>query len=219
MVSKPKSKSILVHFKDLAQQTPGVPVILIARVSSPEQRRKGNIEDQLSRMRKKVKRRGSKVIKEYCEVAQGKNVRRATVRRAIRKARRTGAAIVFETMDRMLRHIKFNPKTNPNARVSDKKIERFLNIHRCVTFALLDNPKSSLKKIKRLRAKRGQRAKGNHGGGDNKPGKMVRRREKLLPRAIKLRKKGWSFRRIGERLGIAPMVACDWWHKREMYRF
>lgn len=208
--------STFVRFKDIPA---GTPVILFARVSTSGQDRNGNLDDQLSRMRKKADRYGFRVIDVFREVAPGRKVKRPTIKRAIRFARKTGAVVVFETLDRMLRHTMFNPKTNPNARVSHAKTERFLSIHYGVRIAVMDDPHASLKKIKRLRTKRGQKAKGNTGGGDNRPGKMVRRRQKLLPRVIKLRKKQSSFRQIGKRVGIAPMVAFDWWHKRKTYGF
>jgi hypothetical protein len=73
-------------------------------------------------------------------------------------------------------------------------------------------PNATLKQVERYRSKRGQRIKCAKGGRPRAtpPGQKKRRRVEFLPRVLRLRRKGWSIRRIGARLQLPTMTVSDW---------
>jgi hypothetical protein len=133
------------------------------------------------------------------------------VRWARKRAARTGKTVgilAFST-DRFLRNANYK-SAEPDLLPTRWEYRKLKWIAGDVPLLTWVNPDMPPPEVRGLQAKLGQDAKGNKGGGDRKPGWMKRRRARLLPEVLRLRRKGLSYGRIAKHEHISIRTAWNW---------
>jgi hypothetical protein len=185
---------------------PGEPVILCARESEyyPEWRR--YIQDQFDEMRRAFEPSGHPVHREFKDVEPGWKIRRPGLQEAYEEHLRTGYPIAFLNLNRALRPKEFHPSRNPNAKLSARKIEKFLSVYPGIHFILVEPDEE----IRSRMTKRGQASTGHRGGGDHRPGYKKRFREKWLEPVLELRQMGFGYGMIAKISGVKKPTVQKW---------
>jgi DNA invertase Pin-like site-specific DNA recombinase len=128
---------------------------------------------------------------------------------ALRYCRRHGIRVlVAEGLSRFLRNPDWHPKKRPHLKPTLDQLFELDHLARGVSLVTVLDPDSSEERS--FQTVRGQTQKGRHGGGDMMPGRMKRRRNKLLPKAVELRERGLSYRKIAGVLGADFRTVYDW---------
>ncbi len=201
-----KASDYIAHIDDLE---PGL-VVPYGRVSRRQQQRKGKLNHQIADLTSELERRGHDVTDGFKETASGWADDRTTLQLAILEAERVGAVVMAESADRFIRHPEFNPKTNPDILPTVYEFERLMIEAANVQLATLHHPDTHWKIVRSLQTKRGQRGSGHRGGRPAERFPKKARRLVKKPKAIALRKQGFSYRRIGRDLGVAWSTIRNW---------
>jgi DNA invertase Pin-like site-specific DNA recombinase len=163
------------HLEELIQREPK-PVVLLCRVSSPEQVRNGNLGEAEADALHTLRQLGVEPVATFSSWETSSVFGdRLTLERAIIAARQHSAILVAPSRDRFLRSRLFGRgqpmKIEPPATVEYQELLRMAG---GVPLATIEHPNSTAARSNQTR--RGQRAKGNSGGrprkqkrGDYKP--------------------------------------------------
>lgn len=175
------------------------PVVLLLRVSTPEQESAGNLTDQDTDVRRKLAAAG---IRESEVVAVVRGVEssrihagRPLLELAIGIARECGGRVVADSRDRFIRHVDSNNRVVEQAptHADFKLLHWFAHGIPLATIEDPDGPARSKQII------RGQTAKGHTGGRPRKV-RAKERRQDRIELARQLRNEGLSYRKISDRL-------------------
>lgn len=186
------------------------PVVLYARSSTRGQQRGGNLDDQLSELRRAAGTRP--VVGEYSEVANAAicNHSRCSLLRAICRARQMGAIVLAASRDRVLRHCdarQIDPANEKPYRYEYLELESMLD---GVQIASVIDPDLPQSQVRSLQTKRGHVAKGNAGGRprrDYQPRSLGARQRQA---AVRMRIEGASLSEIAAELGRSRSTIFDW---------
>lgn len=190
-------------------------VVLYLRDSDDTQ--DANLRYQKASLKAKVERKGFHVIDAFAEIAPGWRRRRSKLRRAILKAKRHGAVVVAESLDRFWRRRKRRDGTIPPLRKGEIKL--LLLEADGVELATFEHPDSPPGKVRAEQTKRGQQGRGRVGGRPKIKHPFAERKKKLLPEVLKLHRDGYSYSQIAKLLNCARSTAGRWGRNIKMRRF
>ncbi len=173
-------------------------VVLWCRETNPQF--SDNTLDQALRLNKAVRKFGAVAIKEFHHTGPGRNM--TVLRLAARYAKRHGACLLAEAIDRFARPADATQQPGPAEFAKLKTLG--------VPLLTVWAPDLDPSAVRSLRAKAGQASTGNKGGRPCKPGWKKRRRIELKPVVKRMRRNGESYRTIGRELNISHMTAKRW---------
>lgn len=101
---------------------PGDKVILCCRVSSHEQNRRRNLEDQETNLRREMEKRGAVVV--HVRKYEGSGVDPIWPAGAAAMAKEQGAKLVAETTDRFIRHPSYHSKKRPDLQAHGMHLDK-----------------------------------------------------------------------------------------------
>jgi hypothetical protein len=201
-----KLSNYIGHIDDLER---GQRIVLVARVSDRKQ--KDHLEGSLKLLRRECRARELVVVKEYVKIGSGKadveSDFKIEVAAAI--ARKWRAVILAESVDRLRRPSTFHRNINPYVRLTLDEIQRLMKDANGVKLYTLLHPDTSPSKVKAYQSNRGKKPKKNR----------KERKEKYVSYIMKLHEKGYSTRKISERIWlkfgeeISHMTIHNWTHK------
>ncbi len=208
--AKPSSR--FHHLQYLAELGIRWVVIIYLRVSTQQQADKGYLKSQRIRVCKAVKEAGFKIARcdgeevILTEVSEGK-VSRSSLEFLEILAEELCAIIVAEDVSRFIRAKDFHPIFNPSAQLTENDIDEFRQKYKRSPFATIIHPDANYREIKKYQKE--------FGTTDNKPkkhksGYKKRRRDKKLPKALRLYKKGASLGKISRLIKVAKSTVADW---------
>lgn len=203
---KTKSSAKIISLENFCKNYKSTSIISYARASryyTDWRRYLGQQHDTIENAMSKHKR---SVHRKYDDVSPGYNIERRQLQKAVELSRKTKYPIVVQDIDRLLRHKNFHPINSPYLKPTKKQKKRFLSHYHDVTFVVIDRTED----IKKNKTVRGQKFKKNKGGGDHVSGYRKRRKAQCMPKAVEMRAKGYSYRRISKRLGIAISTLHMW---------
>jgi hypothetical protein len=192
----------------------GSKVIIVARVSTVQQQ--SNLADQVGNLSRWVAEQGALVVGDPFEHA-GSGSDPFWLRWPASSARQHQAVILAESVDRLIRHPGFNPKTCPDAQPRESDLEELRACTEGVILATLLPPEATPEEIRSFQRRRGQAAKDNFGGRPRKR-KWKQRRLARLHLARNMRDEGYSYREIADCLNErddgfcnqTPMTIFNW---------
>ncbi|MBL7186678.1 MAG: recombinase family protein [Phycisphaerae bacterium] len=208
-----KASNFIRHVDVLRGEQPHLKAVLTARVSERFQDHKGNLDGQLSRLRKFAHENGITIVGEYKWVGSGSWKEPGDREAAADLAIPQGAVLLAESTDRFIRSVYFNTKENPSVQPTDAEYQDLRNATKGVILATVLHPDTHWKEVRSYQTKRGQQTKGNKGGRLKKkprPGYKKERRLEQLPHVLRLRSKGASWGDISALTGVAKGTAADW---------
>ena len=182
--------------------------VILLRVSSESQ--KSNLRYQDYGIKRKLKKKGIKVVKTVEEVASGKQIDRPKFRRAVKLATKYGAIIVAESNDRFLRSAKYS-KTNQDATPTEDEFRELMRVTQGVQLATYLDPDLGWKDVRRSQSIRKQEIKGEWVGRPKKQaGRGDPERKKML--LLKVRWMLWvgaPLKNIAEVLGVSHTTVMN----------
>lgn len=194
------------HLPEVLQVEPIPPVVLYCRTSSYEQKKKGNLNDQVREALEELRELGiepvtviagveSSKIEEKTKDGNTVEVDRQLLWEAVEAARECGGLVVATSRDRLLRSKYFDGRNSTEA-PRNREYLFFLHSAGGVQFATLCRPDE---RARSRQVRRGQGSKGNRGG---RPAKRLWKNRRLsrIELARKLRADGLSFRQIAKAL-------------------
>jgi len=220
--SKPaKASKYLHHFKKYHKKHPNMQALIYTRDSTGAQAYRRNLDTHKKVLRREHKKMKIPILGCYPEVSSGwiLNDDRWALVKAVKKARkyiRKGKPVVIVTTssDRFLRNEYFTTN-GPDVLPTKAEFEKLKKLTRNVPLVTLLHPDMPPMEVRSWQTKWGQKTKGNKGGRPkvNKPGYKKKQRLEKLPRVLRLRKKGASWRDINALTGVAKTTATDWVRK------
>jgi hypothetical protein len=180
------------------------PVVVYGRSSSDEQKRKGNLDDQIADGKRQLRQLGATVINEFSGVEHS-NIRsnRLTLERAIFYARDHGAVVVAVSRDRFLRCSTFNPRCGRNDDTPTyAEMRKLAQMAGGVTLATMEHPDAPAGEVRSQQIKRGHEAKDAEPGRPRAHKPYKQRRLAWLSDAQRLSDEGLSSRQIAEWLSV-----------------
>jgi hypothetical protein len=168
-------------------------------------------------LRRVAERYQLRVIDAFRRIESGQDLFGGTMLEAIEFARKHGAVLLAETVDRFLRHPHFHPVCNPDAQATEEQLAELAALADGVTLATALDPDATPTEVRAYRSKRGQWAKDNRGGRPKKkrPGYKKARREALRQTVIELDRDGLAQREIARRTGVPRSTVQNWLGARE----
>jgi DNA invertase Pin-like site-specific DNA recombinase len=198
-----KTRAKVSQFISPEDAPPGTRVIPCARVSTHTQEELEKLQRQKVNLSREVAARRWTAVTKLAGVEPAREAGRKGLLKLIRMARERKAAVLVESIDRLIR----NPKGNE---VDDWDIRRLVKISKGVSFILLNPPETPASKVRSYQTKRGQKYSGHYGGRPRIEQPKKTKRLALLPEVIHLHKQGWGYKRIGEKLGVATSTVQYW---------
>lgn len=199
------------HFAEYARSHLWPKVMLYLRVSTREQYRKGNFDDQGAWCRKVLKGFGAVLVRmpyeEYVSGVCGK-VDRWGLRYAAEWARKLGAVLVAESTDRLIRNALWTTE-NPDAWPTEDEFEDLFLITKGVPLATLLPPDMPWKEV---RAHQSNRKAKLTPPMLRTPGYKKASRIINQPKAIEMAADGMSLRQICAQLNV-PLPTVHRWIK------
>lgn len=208
-----KASEHLFHLPALIMAYRILKVVIYCRVSSLEQYRSGNLDDQLSNVRRTLERLGVTVVGVFREIATSYELEHPSDRpalvAAVECAKQHGAIVVAESTSRYLRSAAFD-KFHQDALPTVVHFERLKRLTNAAALATLVHPDAEDERS--YQTKRGQTEKGRKGGRPQRkpPGYKKQQKLDLLPEVLGLHGQGASCREISREVGITPMTASRW---------
>jgi len=198
-------------------KNPDIPVIPYYRVSTKDQERKGNLQDGIDDLIKKLlARRVNIAPKSFCEVRNGTRLNGGRALREARKyAKKIGGVVVTVHLNRFIRPPNFHPTLNPMPRYPLSTLKELQGFFGRTPFCTLADPDLPENEVRSEQTKRGMKAKGNMGGRKKtkpkcKPGEKKAKRVRLQARAITLREGGYKLDEIAIMIDVAVSTVYDW---------
>jgi DNA invertase Pin-like site-specific DNA recombinase len=202
------------HLKELAEECPGLQVVLYLRESSRTQARNGNFDGQEAFCRQELELLGVTLVEEpLYDVASGWAFDdRPGFRAACEAAKNRGVPLVSASLDRTLRSREYHSSEKPDAVPTVGEFEELKRQVDGVLPATIIHPDTPPDEVRGNQSRWGQLAKRNKGGRPKKnlPGYKKERREQMLPEAQRMRKAGYSYSRIAKVLGVSRSTCQDW---------
>jgi DNA invertase Pin-like site-specific DNA recombinase len=188
----------------------GTKVVLFVRASRYLQDRRGNLDDQEARLRRVAAVKGWVVVCVVRRVGPGWD---GLLYDAVYQARRLGAVILVETVDRLLRSHEYHSVDSPEAMPSAAEWDDLVRTLKGVAVYSVAPPDATPAENRGEQTKRGMEAKGFGGGRGNKVTLRDRQqagRERLLPEVLRLRADGNGYGRIAALLGLKKATVQKW---------
>lgn len=181
------------YVKDIESLRYGSRVVLSIRVSTPEQKRKGEIAGQENYVRYRGDLKGCKVVDVVYRIGPGDDL--SELKPAIHSAKKRQAAILAESLDRILRpssYTRENQRAVPDADdfAQLKKIDQGVPIYTCL------HPDTPYEKVRGHQTARNLKNKKEKERRYKKKGFKKKQKEKWGPRVSELHTQGVSLRRI-----------------------
>lgn len=131
---------------------------------------------------------------------------------AVDKALATGATLVAESTDRLIRDEAYHSVHSPDAQASKPHLEWMQDELDGAPVATLVHPDASAKEVRAYQRRRGQQAKGRFGGRPKvyKQGDFERLRLQQWPIVKALRQNGASWNQIAAEVNRKPSTVRDW---------
>jgi len=207
--SEAKASAYIHHLVEYIRQHPNILVILYVRVSTDAQAYNHNLELQIRYLRKELKKLNIPIIGSYREVSSGWILdpqERWNLVNAVQQAIAKKAVIVALSVNRFLRNINFNTKSNQEALPTEVEVEQFVQLTKGVPLLTLVHPDKTEKEVRGFISKLGQEIKGNKGGRPRQqiPGYKKRERLEKLPIVLEL------YNRKVKRCDIARRTGLKW---------
>ena len=184
----------------------GQPVVLLCRVSGKQQYHDKNLDDQEANLRAALGDR--RILKVFNATRRARDLNE--LKTAIAYCRRHGAVLLTETLDRLVRHVDYDPKRNFKFRPTLEQMEELARLADGVRLFTLVHPDAPHGKVRSCQTKRGQRHKDRKGGGDRMPGWKKRRRKMNLPRVLGLRRRGRTYQQIADVVNVPKLTVRSW---------
>lgn len=196
------------EYINVFQVSPGDLFVIACRVSTHAQSL--NLDDQEEFLREEIEDQGGIVIDIAREVAWGGEP--LWLSEAVEIAKKTGATILAESTDRLIRHPSYHPKHNQSLMPRRSKLDKLRRATEGVTLMTVLNPEASSTKQRSHQTKRGQQIKANIGGRPKKKrtGHKKERREQLLPEALQLWSQGLSQRQVAKKFKVPFSTMQEW---------
>jgi DNA invertase Pin-like site-specific DNA recombinase len=136
--------------------------------------------------------------------------------RAIAKCREHGAILLAESVDRFLRPVAYNPKTDPDEWPTVEDFASLGELAGEVPLATMLHPDTDWKAVRGHQIWRGQQAKGKRGGrpASNPPGYKKEWRLKFKPLVLELKDAGDSLSEIESKTGVSRSTSSRWINAR-----
>lgn len=198
-------------FAFLAAQTPGIKVVIYARVSGRAQRTR-SLQRQIDYARRVVEAAGGEVVSVFSEVASGwvaDPKGRPQLEGAARLAAASGAVIVATTVSRFVRSADFDTRTNQDAVPTDYEM---LSIMRLVggkvDLATILNPDATPSEVRAFESNRG----GNRGGRPKTKYAGYKKdvQKAKMPLLLDYFLRSGSKKDAAKRAGVARTTAREW---------
>lgn len=178
-------------------------VVILARESTRQQDRDGNLRWQRTLYRRECRALGFDVLRTFGEIGSGHNYFRRTLEEAVAYARRFDAIVVAEATNRFVRPRLYSPSTFPDAPYALDELDRIAEIAGGVTLATFLHPDMPEWQVRSHQIKRGLQK-------PPQPGIKNDCRERYRPQALILKELGASTREIAKALGQRPSTVGDW---------
>ena len=198
---------VIGHVSELRK---GSRVVLACRVSSCQQKKKKNLDDQEKNLRLIATQLGLVVV--ACSKQTTSGWKPHWLVGVYRKAREKGASVLAESTDRLIRNELYNSQTQPEFQASEQNLQLLPELFEKVGLFTCLDPMASPSEVRSFQTKRGQLAKGSKGGRPRKacPGYKKEQRLKQMPIALQLRQAGYSIGEIAKKLG-RPKATIQCW--------
>lgn len=188
----------------------GARVVLVVRVSTPQQELNKNDEDQLQNLLTVASSRGLIVVDVFKHTGSGKDpswlVKPASL------AKDLNASLLFESTSRILRSEHFDPKTCPTARPTMLDLEGLEQWTGGVKLYTYLDPDASASEERHLQTRRGQLLKQQEGG--RPPHRTYKKRdEQVKLAAVMAICQGESYRTVAEKFTV-PASSLQGWVKK-----
>jgi transposase len=191
----------------------GTKVVLYGRVSS-DQRQKDNLPELMTNLQWEAERRGHRAVGAFQEIIPGWRKWRLEFERAVIAAKDADAVIVTESVTRFRRSWVPNwQKRRRQFPLSVFDIMQLMQEADGVKLVTVVHPDATPGEVKSYESKRGQGGKGNCGGRPVERFPKKARRVVKKPKAILMRKQGYSVREIAHKLKIPPSTVQYWTKK------
>jgi DNA invertase Pin-like site-specific DNA recombinase len=185
--------------------------VIYARVSTRAQREK--LQHQIQFVADELRRLGFEVIAIFQEEENGWVEGRPEFTWAVATAKRHGAVLVAQTVNRFWRNEgEPDDKWSP---LSVFALNQLLAEANGVQLATVTPPDASPSEEHGAHIKRGQRARGNVGGRPPVQHPFKERRLRLSAQVIEMRRAGHSYRQIKNVTGVPRKTASDWFRDSE----
>jgi hypothetical protein len=221
------ASSVIRHLDDLPtpvfneDEPPSLLVVPYMRVSSGEQRGAGHLERRLKYLRLRLRIKGVHLTKSYTEVVSGKVLMpalRPELVNAIAAAQELQSAnpdavvaVVSDTRNRLVRGPNYDGSAETD-NPTNSQLKRLRQLAGSVILATgILHPDAPFDEVRSYETRVSQKF-GKRVGRPEKqePGWMKKRRLALMPKAVTLRKRGKSLRRIGRLLKVPFTTVADW---------
>ena len=200
------------EYIDLPNIIPGRCYISTCRVSTPEQAKKGELEQQEIVLTNCIKEGGGIPVQSYKRIGSGSNL--SWLKRLRRKAEKLKAIIFAESTDRLLRHPDAH-KGWENYRLTPRledfeEMKRLLGNIRPMTMLDPDADPERVQSHQRWRGMSFKTKGGGHHPVNSGPGWKKRRRLAKQEQAITLRGNYWSLGKIAKALHVPKSTIQRW---------
>lgn len=199
----------------------GLRLVIYARVSGREQRRRGNLQDQCSGLRAAATAVGAKVVdvvavEERGGDYDGEGLCPIGLIRAIAIARKQSAMVLAESVDRYIRHPDFSAKDSQRRmyRARDTDLRDIHYWADGVELISLVPPDATLQEVERHRQARGKRFSSRKDGRPKKkrPGHKREWRKQKEPLVLELHERAITLKDIVARTGVSYGSVWRWTH-------
>ncbi len=189
---------------DLLSQDTCLRVVIFCRVSRREQDRTGNLQKQIAWVRAWLWTHNVVVLAVVWDVASGWKEERVEFKRAVQLAKKCGAVVVAESMDRFIRSRKFNTKTARDAWPTEHEFASLKEDADGVTLATIFHPNEKWEVVHRHQTIRGYGLRCVAGE------KKFRRQAKFAQVIWLWVAWGFTYREIQDEVGICFSTVRDW---------
>ena len=200
------------YISDIRSLKSGQRVVIYCRVSTSDQERKRNLNEQVKNLIREVEQLGFIIIITFREVGAGWQEYRDVLMYAAEHALAKDAVLVAESCTRFTRNKDYNSKTNWKVRPTQADYRRLQRDTHGVKLATLINPDATPEEIRSFETKRGKKAKSKLGG---RPKKQAgrgdpERKEMMLPKVKWMIWTGGSLKNIASILGVSHTTVMKW---------
>jgi hypothetical protein len=189
---------------------PGGKVIIFCHFFMGLQEDKMSLDDQERFLRREVERRGGVVLGVVLEATRDQDPIRLS--KAVTFAKRKGAKLLAESIDRLVRRSGYHSKTAPSLQARYTELNDLRRVARGVELMTFLDPEATPGELRRSQGRRGPRLKGQVGARpkEQRAGYKKERRQKLLPYVLILRENGKTQRQITRVTGVAQSTVQEW---------
>ncbi|MFW6170977.1 MAG: recombinase family protein [Planctomycetota bacterium] len=209
------------HLDSLIEERRRILAVVYMRVSTYRQRKKGNLRNRAKALRRRLHRKGIRIARQFTEAVSGRGLDdRKALRKAIAAARRlqisrpdTLVIVVTDARNRFLRGPYFNGEnwTEAPQRRQYRRLRRMAGDVTLATYLKPDAPAQKVRAYEdRVAGESGRRIGRPEIPPQSIPGAKTAERERLRPIALKLKRRGYSFRAIARQIQKSPSTIRRW---------